>query len=159
MHCGGTLINSRYVITAAHCIQSIPSAWRLNSIRFGENDLNQNPDCEGYGSSRDCADPHINVPVEQVIVHDQYIAYNEQQYNDIALVRLTRNVKFTSFIKPICLPISNELVEKTFVGDRMEVVGWGKTETSKVLTWFRQNRLFTNKFLTFRIPVKHQIEG
>lgn len=124
------MINSRYVITAGHCIQSIPSVWRLVSIRFGENDLNQNPDCEGYGSNRDCADAAVDVPVEQVIVNDQYSAYNEQQYNDIALVRLARNVKFTAFIKPICLPMANELRGKSLIGDRMEVVGWGKTETS-----------------------------
>lgn len=136
LHCGGTLINSRYVITAAHCIQSIPSAWRLISIRFGENDLNQNPDCEGYGSNRDCADAYLNVPVEQVIVHDQYSTFNEQQYNDIALVRLAKNVKFTAFVKPICLPTSNELQIKSLIGDRMEVVGWGKTETSKILPLF-----------------------
>ncbi|XP_063698018.1 serine protease easter-like [Culicoides brevitarsis] len=128
-HCGGTLISNRYVLTAAHCIQSIPPSWRLVSVRLGEHDLTQNPDCEGYGYMRDCADYHLDIPIEEVVVNNGYSPYDDQQYNDIALIRLAKTVKFTAFVKPICLPMDNELKEKSLVGDRMEVVGWGKTET------------------------------
>ena len=57
--------------------------------------------------------------VEKVIEHDEYspITHN----NDIALLKLERNVNFTEFIYPICLPIRQHDEPKVIV------TGLGKT--------------------------------
>lgn len=47
-------------------------------------------------------DPPVDVEIETVIKHHNY-GYDGKKY-DIALLRLARDVKYSKFIKPICLP-------------------------------------------------------
>ncbi|XP_053946959.1 serine protease easter-like isoform X4 [Anastrepha ludens] len=131
-HCGGSLINSRYVITASHCVNgvAIPSDWSLTGVRLGEWDTTTNPDCEiDVRGEKDCAPPYSDVPVEKAIAHPQYVPESRNQFHDIALLRLTKSVQYTDFIRPICLPASANLRSATFDGIVMDVAGWGKTET------------------------------
>ncbi|XP_067616863.1 serine protease easter isoform X4 [Eurosta solidaginis] len=130
-HCGGSLINSRYVITASHCVngKAIPTNWKLTGVRLGEWDTTTNPDCEiDVRGERDCAPPYLDVRVEKSISHPQYNPNSRNQINDLALLRLNKNVQYTDFIRPICLPASVNLRSATFDGIVMDVAGWGKTE-------------------------------
>lgn len=121
--CGGTLINNRYILTAAHCAEV--SGWKMFSARLGEWDTSTDPDCV----DDDCADAPMDVSVEQVIVHQGYNARDRHVRNDIALVRLTKPVEWTYFIRPICLPIESTLraSAKTYSGEKSTVAGWGKS--------------------------------
>lgn len=124
-HCGGSLITSRYVVTAAHCINAIPRGWQVVGVRLGEYDLkNSNKDCDADG----CADVPVDMDIEKITVHENYNAQTKSQYDDIALIRFTRDVGFTDYIKPICLPVGDAERLRNNVGVKAIAAGWGRTE-------------------------------
>lgn len=73
-----------------------------------------------------CSDPPVNIQIAESIVHEGYQPYSKNREHDIALLRLSRPVNFTKWIKPLCLPTTSTLrgldygVETTFT-----VSGWG----------------------------------
>ncbi|XP_065073609.1 CLIP domain-containing serine protease B4-like [Ochlerotatus camptorhynchus] len=127
-HCGGVLINERYVLSAAHCIQSVPSSWTLYKIRLGEYDTVTDTDCSFY-DEKDCADTQKDYLIASFYIHEDYFQENGADYNDIALIRLAVPVTFTPFIQPICLPTTQDQQKAATAPARMIVAGWGQTET------------------------------
>jgi hypothetical protein len=101
-----------------------PRKWTLKGVRLGEWNLQTNPDCgEGMREDNVCAPPVIDYGIEQLIIHDDF---NQNNHNDIALLKLDKIVAFNKFVRPICLPMSQE-----FNTDNLNfiVTGFGKTES------------------------------
>ncbi|KAF2900709.1 hypothetical protein ILUMI_05479 [Ignelater luminosus] len=120
--CGGALINKRYVLTAGHCILD-----DLVSVRLGEHNLETEEDCEGDTPGlENCADPPVDIDIEDIIVHEDY---SSSLFADITLLRLKEEVNYTDYIKPVCLPLSDDIINKAFTGENVIVAGWGKTKT------------------------------
>ncbi|KAI8425112.1 hypothetical protein MSG28_006963 [Choristoneura fumiferana] len=117
--CHGSLISSRYVVTAGHCVEGL----QIIGVRLGEWDTETDVDCVGD----DCSDPPEDVEVESSFI---YPFYNRKLIiGDIALLRLATPVNFTEFVRPICLPTTEYVARKDYDLDNSYVTGgWGRTE-------------------------------
>ncbi|XP_034652164.1 serine protease grass-like [Drosophila subobscura] len=118
--CGATLITTRFVLTAAHCVIDILPV----AVRLGEHNITSEQDCRIVNSEVRCQPPHVDVGIEKVIRHEGYSKYT--QNNDIALIKLSREVLFTDHIAPICLPLYAELQKSIQEMPVMRVTGWGR---------------------------------
>lgn len=80
--------------------------------------------------NQECADAPLDISVEEIIIHDDYKPDTRENRNDIALVRLGRDIKISRFIQPICLP-RGALVSGLNDGYNLTVAGWGQTDICK----------------------------
>ncbi|KAJ3647405.1 hypothetical protein Zmor_019284 [Zophobas morio] len=119
----GVLINDRYVLTAAHCLKP-----DLKSVRLGEYNITSDVDC----IDTDCALPHRSVKIEEKIPFESYNSSDVSVYHDIALLRLTDKVKYSDFIKPICLPATTDEIYSSHFGENLTVAGWGQNSSIKL---------------------------
>ncbi|CAH1283068.1 unnamed protein product [Diabrotica balteata] len=86
--CGGTIINNRYILTAAHCLTRLEAP--LLDVRVGEYNTSSRIDCikDQNGRTKCIKDPIQNLAIEEVIPHPEFnpnvIA------NDIGLLRVAK---------------------------------------------------------------------
>uniref|UniRef100_A0A6Q2YS89 Transmembrane serine protease 15 n=1 Tax=Esox lucius TaxID=8010 RepID=A0A6Q2YS89_ESOLU len=108
--CGATLIDSQWLVTAAHCI-------------YGKNiHLSNWVAVLGLHSQANVGVlPSQTRKVDRVIMNKHY---NKQTKDaDIAMMHLQTNVTFTEYIQPICLPRSDQQFE---AGRKCFIAGWGR---------------------------------
>ncbi|CAF1574708.1 unnamed protein product, partial [Adineta ricciae] len=109
--CGGSLINEKYVLTAAHCFSNMKDSQLSNYFAvigaIYSNDTNP-----------------VRVGFKSMILHENY---NGNTYeNDIALLELNYSVSFSdSRIGFICLPPNNQ-VTYPYSGMNATAIGWGR---------------------------------
>lgn len=76
-----------------------------------------------------------DIPIAEIIKHENYDHQNNAHYNDIALIRLDQPIEFTDRIKPICLPMDQEIRNQNFDNIPLVAVGFGRTKHSKFRTF------------------------
>lgn len=107
--CGGTLIDEFHIITVAHCVDSFLEKPSQLTVRLGEWDTQSESEFM----------PHEDFTVDSIIMHPEYRKNN--LHNDIAILRVDKEVIFKGHIDTACLPRD----EDDFVGHDCVVTGWG----------------------------------
>ncbi|XP_039450999.1 serine protease persephone-like [Culex pipiens pallens] len=112
--CGASLISSRFLLTAAHCLSpQKPTYARLGVVKLIDYDTN---------------DPPVDVVIEQTFIHPNYTG--RPLKNDIALLLLNRTIT-ENFLHPACLFTNyTDPDSDTF----LTIAGWGSTDPNDVST-------------------------
>ncbi|XP_031621883.1 uncharacterized protein LOC116339921 [Contarinia nasturtii] len=104
--CGATIVSNRFLLTAAHCTkeQRKPVVARLGIVKLDD-------------------EAAVNYQIKTIIRHPNYTS--ETETNDIALLQVSKLIRFTPAIQPATLEM-DILDEDNDVS--LYVSGWGRSE-------------------------------
>lgn len=122
--CGASIVENRWIITAAHCIEESGYYTDNNNpgddwaVVIGMDKLNYNHDGKNNNRQTDGK----RYLLKKIIVHPEYI-FTYITHSDVALLQLREDIQFGDDVQPICLPSGREPAH----GEHCHITGWGFT--------------------------------
>lgn len=107
LRCGGSIIDNKHILTAAHCVQRIsPSSI---TIKVGAHQY---------------TDRTRQHRVARIIEHPSYESPGRFS-NDAAILELAEEIEFSDTVSPVCLPAADNGNTNAGNGNSAFVTGWG----------------------------------
>ncbi|PZC79293.1 hypothetical protein B5X24_HaOG200424 [Helicoverpa armigera] len=129
--CGGSIIKSDLVITAASCLQL---AWNNRFFRENPSFLSVQVGCDLYEGGDE------NIPIVQVYFHPEYNPQNLR--NNLAIMRLLRVLKFGRRVTKIKkIDFDRSPWPLPYNTDGITIIGWGAKSSSNVVRNIFSNHL------------------
>ncbi|XP_075726615.1 trypsin 5G1-like [Rhipicephalus microplus] len=118
--CSGSIITRNVILTASHCL-TYKGAFPKNVLVLHNNTATL------HG---------LAVTADRIQLHRRFVNNGEMVY-DVALLKLSQDIRFTTTMKPVCLPTSDIDV----AGKTLQVAGWGRTESGYSSDVLRHGRV------------------
>lgn len=123
--CAATLVSLKSALTAAHCIQAKTSEERLNiddfEVHLGRHDLRDNNELQESAK--------VLLPIVVIAMHPEWspMDNSDNRYDaDLALLVAGKNIDYSPFISPVCLPARTTLQDSCLDNNVLgTIVGWG----------------------------------
>jgi len=121
-HCGGTILNESYILTAAHCVSSVYSGEIYENliIAAGIHNLSESN--------------QIIRNVDKIIIHPLWEKLRTEVQYDIAILHLAEplDLSVNSSLSRTCLPPLEDTLENIMEyplnGTRLVIIGWGASQ-------------------------------
>ncbi|MBC6425026.1 MAG: serine protease [Ekhidna sp.] len=105
-HCGGSILNNKYVLTAAHCVNGKKASDITLKVGFTTQN-NPGDNLQSYKAKR-------------IVFHPSYNAFKKDF--DVAIIEIDGTFTFNNFVQPVEL-ISNQTLSAETIGNKVRVSG------------------------------------